>query len=139
MQLKDKEEDFNRYQDTHQLTLDDYYKYRKLDKDEALIVRSLLYGKENAIKAPVLAKDIGIDERVLRDAIRHLRQSHGLRIGTSLEKPAGYYLIRTKEEARETSGQLWSRVIDMLKTIKVIEGASLLELEGQLRLRMEGE
>ncbi len=96
-------------------------------------------GKHAAIQADELSSRTGINERMVRATISHLRRSHRYRIGSSVKKPYGYYMITTPEEAKETADQLWSRAIDLLKTIQVIEKRQIPELEGQIRMRMEDE
>ena len=119
----------------NQLTLDDYYQKKEMTQEEERIFReiSLRPGKENAISKERLAEILGMSERHMRIIIHHLRKTHRIRIGSSPGDPPGYYMIQTKEEARETSRQFWIRIFDMFETIRIIEG-SYLELSGQRRL-----
>lgn len=123
----------------NQLTLDDYYQTKEMTFEEEKIFReiSLRPGKENAISKERLAEILGMHERNMRNIIHHLRRTHKIRIGLSPGDPPGYYMIRTKEESRETSRQFWVRILDMLETVRIIEGSNYLELAGQARLKIE--
>ena len=73
----------------------------KDDLKEA-ILHYLKYGQENATSKNRLLEFCGLssnqtDDRILRLAIKDLRHE-GKRIGLSLKKPSGYYLIETADE-----------------------------------------
>ncbi len=111
----------------------------ELTNEEEAVLRVLnqCRGKERAVRVDDLAQRTSINSREVRAIVSHLRRDHRIRIGSSVKKPFGYYMITCPEEAKETADQLWSRAIDLLKTIQVIERRQLPEIEGQIRMRMD--
>jgi len=81
-------------------------------------------GRQNAIKARVLARKLGEPERVVRATIQALRKDGAL-ILSAISPPYGYFVAETAEEWREFRHQnLRARALDILETDKAMAKAA---------------
>ncbi|MFX1568999.1 MAG: hypothetical protein ACFFCV_11610 [Promethearchaeota archaeon] len=97
-------------------------------------------GKQNAIKSPEIASQIGIDPGpsnvIIRTLITQTLKKYHLPISGN---PAlGYYLIETKQELRETLKSLDSRIQEITDR-KAYIAASYFRLHEDEELELTGE
>ena len=78
-------------------------------KQRILAILRPLKGKKKAITAPALARESRIAERKVRDIISYLVAKEGSLIGSSVNDPYGFYMIKTFGEWRESIRQCNSR------------------------------
>lgn len=78
-------------------------------------------GAENAIKSRLLAHKTGINERILRAKIKDLIEQDHVPIGSTTEKPWGYYIITDDAERRKVLGSLYRRAISTLNRAKAYD------------------
>ena len=78
-------------------------------KERILAILRPLRGKKNAITAPALAKESRIVERKVRDIVSHLITEEKILIGSSVNDPCGFYMIKTFGEWKENIKQCDSR------------------------------
>lgn len=95
----------------------------KYSKAEQAILAILLghAGSENAIKSRELALRTGIEERKVRDIIKHLIEDKHVPIGSSTVKPYGYYIITDNDERYQVSAALYGRAISILKRARAYD------------------
>lgn len=74
-------------------------------------------GRPNAIKAQILADKFFKSLRDINDEIRWLRRE-GILVGSSKEKPYGYYIPATQGEMDEYLDSFKGELFDMLQTLK---------------------
>ena len=80
--------------------------------DKYQVLSMLRKGKAKAITGKELARRLGEpNDRAIRLVIRELI-ADGYAIASSVNKPHGYYLVETQEEAKEYMAGLKSRLIN---------------------------
>ncbi len=94
-------------------------------------------GKDKAIRVPDLAEQIDMDGRTVRKVVKHLVEFHHISIGSTPSGVAGYYMIRTADEAWEVFLSLRRRALSILRRATAFQKATLPELLGQLSLEVE--
>ena len=106
-----------------------------MTQDERMVYSVLNFhrGRESAIGKANLSATTGIGERVMRKVIKRLIETHHVRIGSTPEAPAGYFIIETAEEADQCSKRLYRQSLSMLKRMSVLRRMSADELCGQLK------
>jgi biotin operon repressor len=72
-------------------------------------------GRLRAVKACALAEQFHTTLREINEAVRQLRKD-GFMIGSSKERPHGYYMPANAHEVREYLGTFRAELYDMLKT-----------------------
>lgn len=76
------------------------------------ILHLLRRGKRNAQTGKELAKLLGFnDDRIIRQAIRELI-ANGIPIASSVQKPYGYFIAESFQEAKEYMSVLKSRLVE---------------------------
>ncbi len=110
-----------------------------LDRDEQAVMKILRKhrGRESAVKVNRIVQLTGINERQVRDIVKHLIHEHRVPVGSSTKKPYGYYWIETADEAFENYEALRRRGISVLARAAKVKGVTLPELLGQLKLETE--
>ncbi|MFA6321652.1 MAG: HTH domain-containing protein [Candidatus Omnitrophota bacterium] len=106
---------------------------QKINPDDSPIYQYLFRfcrGKNKAIKADDLARQFNISRRDINDEIRTLRRSGAL-IGSSREKPYGYFVPNCREEAKEFMSAYREEVMDMLVTFNRMKWAQRHYLDGK--------
>lgn len=108
-------------------------------KTEKAILSILLghTGSANAIKSRELASRTGIEERKVRDVIKHLIEDKHVPIGSSTVKPYGYYIIIDNDERNHVSANLYARAISILRRARAYDQKRskwVSDLIGQLEL-----
>jgi biotin operon repressor len=73
------------------------------------------FGRGTAAKAEYLANGFNVSLRDVNEAVRQLRKD-GYLVGSSKEKPYGYYLPANESEISGYLGTFKSELFDMLKT-----------------------
>lgn len=113
----------------------------KLTSEEARVFSCLKFhvGRASAIKVPHMAAQLSMDERKLREILKHLRDEHGIAIGSAVGRsekgdPPGIFLIETMEEYKEWRAQETGRALSILRGIAAREKQTVPDLLGQLRL-----
>jgi hypothetical protein len=76
-----------------------------------------------------------VDEREIRRVMKHLREQHGERIGST---GRGYFIAETADEVKAISRYHRKRALSELYSAARIERSSLPELLGQLSLEIGG-
>lgn len=104
----------------------------RLTKQERSILSVLMDrpGRRNAIKGRNLGRQFAISGAEVRAIVHRLRLA-GAPIGSG---SSGYFWIADPEEARATARHLKSRIHGMAKVVAVLEGRTLAEVSGQLRM-----
>lgn len=83
-----------------------------------MVYRSLLaHGRENPIKASVLAHELQTSLRDINEMVRRLRKS-GVMVGSRKEPPYGYYIPGSDEEIAEYLSSFRAELFDMLRTFQ---------------------
>lgn len=100
-----------------------------------LTILQLHRGKDRAITGKDLAQILGeTDDRMVRKEIRELI-AEGHPIASSTEKPYGYFMADTPEEAEKYLGQLKGRLVeDAYRRRDFKKAAKALNKEKQLAL-----
>jgi hypothetical protein len=99
----------------------------------AICLRDLM-GKLDHVLTPIPT------EREIKDAVRGLVVDFKVRIGASRSRPAGYFLITSSEEARDSALPYISEIRQLARRVRVLlDPHDLAELAGQLRLDQEDD
>lgn len=93
--------------------LDDQIKNHVFD-----YLNSFCLGRARSAKADDLARIFNSSRREINNVIRELRKE-GRIVGSSKEKPFGYYIPITPEEVREYLNSFRNELFDMLHTYKL--------------------
>lgn len=94
-------------------------------------------GRARALTAELLARELDVSDRLLRQTIEALVEVYGLPIGSSVGSPPGYYWITTAEEIEATCRNLRARAMACLVREARLRKMHLEELLGQLRLGVD--
>ena len=84
-------------------------------------------GKASAISVAKLSSITSIPPRTVRSIVKDLIEEHYIRIGSSLGNPAGYYMIKTEEEAEQNERTLRRLGISILKRAAVLKKLTVKE------------
>ena len=93
-------------------------------------------GRGAAIQAVDLAQMTVINERRVRQIIKHLVEEHGILIGSSISKPYGYFVPVSTEEVEAVTKQLYHRLVSLAVRISRIKRISVEDVLGQMRLEV---
>lgn len=85
------------------------------------IMQHLKTGAQNAITKKKFAQLTGIRPREIERAIRDLIISHGFRIGSSCERPFGYFVLETDAEMKRYRTQLLSRMKNLNERLRAAD------------------
>jgi biotin operon repressor len=96
-----------------------------LTREEQAIINRLWPGRANVTSRRTISAETGIEERRVRQIIKHLRERHGYSIGSSSGHPAGYYIISDPKELEEFIGTMRHRGISILFMVAKVTGNSL--------------
>lgn len=95
-------------------------------------------GRAKAIMARRLAELAGLDERRLRQVIKHLVERHHMAIGSTTSVPPGYYLITDPRERAAVRRSLMRRALSILERARAYDRAGWVhQLAGQLALKIQ--
>jgi hypothetical protein len=108
-----------------------------LDSEELQLLSLLNPGKQNAISVKTLCYLLDMNEPKLRAMVEHLLDDHGISIGTSYNKPFGYYLLTTPEEVRENYDRFVRIGLAHFHRAARIKKTSIEQVFGQIRLGTE--
>jgi predicted ArsR family transcriptional regulator len=95
------------------------------------------HGRQQAITVDSIAESAGIPSRTVRDIVKHLIENHHIMIGSSLGRPAGYFMIATKEEAEQNERTLRKLGISILVHAAVLKRLSVKEYIRRLQEEIE--
>jgi hypothetical protein len=110
-----------------------------LDIDEQEILSSLGRGRMSAIPAGAIADRLAMDERKVRQVIRHLIDCHHAVIGSATDSPPGFYLVTDPGELADVVGALRHRGISILARAARISGNSIESIFHQGVLEIEAQ
>ena len=96
-------------------------------------------GRAQAILSRDVEQETGLSVQEVSEAVKRLVSIHHCRIGSALNRPAGFYVIETPEEAQASTGHLRARALSMLHRASVLQRVSLDEVYGQGKLELERE
>lgn len=111
-----------------------------LTKNEQLVwiaVRG--HNRENPIKKSQIAKKTGLHERKVRNILKHLVEHRGYRIGSTPNRPQGYFVIENLEDARDVCRRYRSQAISILMRERSLRQISIRELVGQVEIDLRSE
>jgi DNA-binding MarR family transcriptional regulator len=94
-------------------------------------------GRGNAIAVDQITEQTGIAPRQVRDIVKGLIERHRVRIGSALRPPAGYYIIKTAEEAEENEKTLRRLGISILARAAVLKGIGIEEYLKRIQVKIE--
>lgn len=90
--------------------------------------------REKPITLAEIREATGLSPRAIKAAIEQLRRE-GEPIGASRGKVAGYYAIKTADEADAYALTMWRQILSEIKTVKaMVTPSRYAEMVGQLRL-----
>ncbi len=104
------------------------------ERHRAAMVLHAHLGRERAISASNLSELLGLPERRTRELVASLINEHGVPVGSSTEKPPGYYIIVDPKELDAVCASLKSRALKILLRLSRLQKASLEKVLGQLSL-----
>jgi len=78
-------------------------------------------GRGAAITKRDIARRLGIDARQVEHLIRELIVRRGMNIASACDKPAGYFIIDTQEEATRYRNQLVSRMRRLNERLQAVD------------------
>jgi len=109
-----------------------------MTEDEKLVFAyiQVRQGKAKAIPVATLEALTEIPGARIRAIVRRLIIVHKYRIGTSLAKPPGFYMIRTRAEADETIAGLLSRIRALRERMTILAELSLQEANKQIMMEL---
>ena len=107
-----------------------------MTEDETTVWRILerLPGRGYAIRSEDLQMLTGISTRAQRYIIRRLRIDFHHPIGSTTQKPAGYYLCKTPAEIQEFTDTWWNFGIQQLFMVSQVRRFSITEMLNQVKL-----
>lgn len=112
----------------------------EMTKDEltiAMWIESRL-GPRQAIPVAELSLRTGLDERRVRQIVKHLIERHYLPIGSSVN-PGGYYTISDNNERLRVRRALIRRAVSILERARAYDRGNWINgLIGQLEMQLEG-
>ncbi len=94
-------------------------------------------GRKDAVKLSTVAFLTDLTERDVQFAVSALIETHGLSIGSSCQRPTGYYIIETPEELEQSLGQLSHRITALAKRIAALKKSTLPLVLNQLAIELE--
>ena len=90
--------------------------------------------REKPITLAEIRESTGLSPRAIKGAVEQLRRE-GEPIGASRGKVAGYYAIKTADEADAYALTMWRQILSEIKTVKaMVSPTKYAEMVGQLRL-----
>lgn len=96
-------------------------------------------GRDNSIPRKRIEELLGIDERAVKAAVEGLRKTHGWLIGALRQQGGGYFLCVDAQDMIVAMKPYFAQAVDMIRYVRSRVPESVwLELEGQLRLVLEG-
>jgi hypothetical protein len=102
--------------------------YEDLKKDVLDFLMQKCFGRKNAIKAQDLATYFNISLREINSVVRNLRKEGHL-IGSSKERPYGYYLPSNESEVKDYLSAFKHELFDMLRTFNLQRRAQKIYLD----------
>lgn len=88
----------------------------------------LRYGRRSARTVSDLSRAASLNERTLRQIVRHLIDEHGFAIGSATVPPCGYYLIDDPLELELHCARMTHRGISILQRVSRIKKNSVTEV-----------
>lgn len=94
-------------------------------------------GRERAVSVAAIARMTGINERRVRQIVKHLIERHHFPIGSTTTTPSGYYIITDNDERVMVRKSLTGRALSILKRASVYDKAGWVgAITGQLELEI---
>lgn len=96
-------------------------------------------GKGRAVALTYIAATMGIPQRAVKELVQDLRVSFGVQIGASRDAEGGLYLVATEAESDESSAQLFSQALSMLRTYYAMRRGrqTIAEMTQQIELELK--
>lgn len=107
--------------------------------EERAVFACLRPGRARAVTSRQIAQETGIEERAVRDLVKHLREARGCCIGSSSGLPAGYYILDDPAELEAFTASMRRRGISILYMVSKVTKSSLEAVFNQGRLDLEGK
>ncbi len=112
------------------------------EEQRLLAVLKVHIGRARAVRIKDLANYLTIDDRKVREILKHLSEHHIIAIGSAVSRgengePPGVFLIKTAEEYEEWKRQEKGRALSILKRIAIHERCTAKELYGQLAMELD--
>ena len=128
----------NHTEQSGQMGLSDGPDLSRLSHQEREVLKELKAhpGRGNAITGRELGRLVGMSMSEVRETVHNLRVAASAPIGSGA---SGYFWIIDPEEATSTAAHLKSRIREMAQVVAVIEGRTLAEVAGQLRMQLVSE
>ena len=110
-----------------------------MDSDELSVygIIRVRAGRERAVSVEEISRLSGVAPRQVRDIVKGLIERHRVRIGSALKKPAGYYMIETREEAEQNELTLRRLGLSVLSRAAAIRKLTVREYVRQLQTELE--
>lgn len=97
-------------------------------------------GRERAVSVRAITRMTGINERRVRQIVKHLIERHHFPIGSTTTAPSGYYMITDNDERVMVRKSLTGRALSILKRASVYDKAGWVgAITGQLELELSKE
>lgn len=95
-------------------------------------------GKRRAVPLGLICERMGLTPRAVKDLVQDLRMSFWVQLGASREADGGgYYLAATAEESDESTAQLWSQAITMLRVVHIMRKDRQSKQEMLMQIELE--
>lgn len=97
-------------------------------------------GKGRAVPLATLAERMNMSTRVIKDLVQDLRMSFAVQLGASREASGGgYYLVATEAESDESTAQMRSQAITMLRVSHLMrrDRETIAQLLNQIELQLK--
>lgn len=111
--------------------MEQLFLFLDLTIEQSRLAVLLRKGRRNARTVKDLSRSTGINERRVRQLVRHLIDDHGYCIGSATAHPAGYYLIDDKDELERFVRVMRHRGISILVRAAHVTGNSPVEVFNQ--------
>lgn len=111
-----------------------------LSPDAAAVLDAIIDADaEHPVKQDRIAERTGLSVRTVQDALKRLREDHGIPAVSRCRPPYGCFIAQSPSEAREYVQQLRARITSLYKSIKAVDAAAarewLAEQQADLPLR----
>ena len=93
----------------------------RMDEQEQRLLHLIPKGAEHPVKASRLCEVLRIPPRSLYDLINHLITVHGIGIGATRGKNAGYFIIQNRTELTKASAPLKAQAVRMFERIHALD------------------
>ncbi len=117
----------------------DLFDALEMDSDEISVYGIIRRhaGRDHAVSVEEISRLSGVAPRQVRDIVKGLIERHRVRIGSALKKPAGYYMIETREEAEQNELTLRRLGLSVLSRAAAIRKLTVREYMRRLQTELE--